>query len=113
MAVVTNAVCTFCGCVCDDIELHTEGDCIVKAKQACSLGAAWFTNHTAEALYPPALVDGQPATLDVAVEVAADFLVRANYPLIYGLSDVTCEAQQQAVMLAEQLGGVIDNHSSL
>jgi formylmethanofuran dehydrogenase subunit B len=113
MAVVTNAVCTFCGCVCDDIELHTEGDRIVKAKQACSLGAAWFTHHTAEDHYPPALIDGQPATLEAAIEAAADYLVRANYPLIYGLSNLTCEAQQEAGTLAECLGGVIDNHSSL
>ena len=56
--VVKNATCTFCGCVCDDIELHAEGDRIVKARNACSLGDAWFKNHTAEHLYPDALVDG-------------------------------------------------------
>jgi formylmethanofuran dehydrogenase subunit B len=33
--------------------------------------------------------------------------------LIYGLSNVTCETQREAVMLAERLGGVIDSHSSL
>ena len=113
MAVVTNAICTFRGCVCDDIELHTEGDRIVKAKRACALGSAWFTNHTAEALYPPALIDGEPATLEAAVEAAADFLVRADHPLIYGLSNVTCETQHEAVTLAERLGGIIDSHSSL
>jgi formylmethanofuran dehydrogenase subunit B len=113
MAVVANAICTFCGCVCDDIELHTEGDAIVKAKRACSLGVSWFTHHTAAALYPPALVDGQPATLEAAVEAAADYLVRANHPLIYGLSNVTCETQHEAVTLTELLGGIIDSHSSL
>ncbi|MCL4296826.1 MAG: hypothetical protein KJ077_13905 [Anaerolineae bacterium] len=113
MAIVNNAICTFCGCVCDDIELHTEGDRIFKAKRACSLGEAWFTNHTAEAHYPPALIDGRPAPLEAAVAAAADFLVRANHPLIYGLSNVTCETQREAVMLAERLGGIIDSHSSL
>ena len=38
--VVKNATCTFCGCVCDDIELHADGDRIVKAKNACILGDA-------------------------------------------------------------------------
>jgi formylmethanofuran dehydrogenase subunit B len=113
MAVVSNATCTFCGCTCDDIELHTEGDRIVKAKYACSLGEAWFTHHTAEALYPPALIDGQPATLEAAVEAAADYLAAARLPLIYGLSNSTCETQRVAVALAERLGGVIDSHSSL
>jgi formylmethanofuran dehydrogenase subunit B len=113
MAVVPNVVCTFCGCTCDDIEVHTEGNRIVKAKSACSLGASWFTYHSAEAHSPAALIDGQPATLDAAVEASADFLARANYALIYGLSNMTCEAQRAAVTLAESLGGAIDSHSSL
>jgi formylmethanofuran dehydrogenase subunit B len=113
MAIVTSAVCTFCGCVCDDIEVHTEGDRIVKAKHACALGTAWFTHHTAEAHYPAALIDGEPATLDAAIDAAAGILVEANYPLIYGLSNTTCETQRAAVLLAERLGGVIDSHSSL
>ncbi len=111
--VVKNATCTFCGCVCDDIELHAEGDKIVKTKHACILGEAWFRNHTAERLYPDALVDGQPATVDEAVEAAADILYQAHMPLVYGLSNVTCEAQREAITLAEMTGGVIDSHTSL
>ena len=111
--VVEHATCAFCGCVCDDIELHTEGDRIVKAKNACSLGDAWFKNHTAERLFPDALIDGKPATLDSAVKAAADFLYDANMPLVYGLSNITCEAQREAVALAELIGGVVDSHTSL
>jgi formylmethanofuran dehydrogenase subunit B len=111
--VVPNATCTFCGCVCDDIELHTEGDRIVKAKNACSLGDSWFKNHTAERLYPDALIDGKPATVEAAVEAAAGFLYDANMPLVYGLSNVTCEAQREAVALSELIGGVVDSHTSL
>jgi formylmethanofuran dehydrogenase subunit B len=111
--IVKNATCTFCGCVCDDIELHAEGERIVETKRACSLGESWFKHHTAERLYPDALVDGQPATVDEAVEAAADHLVNANMPLVYGLSNVTCEAQREAVSLAELVGGVIDSHTSL
>ena len=113
LTVVKNATCTFCVCVCDDMELHVDGDRIVKAKNACSLGESWFRNHTAERLYPDALVDGQPATLDQAVEAAADFLLDANMPLVYGLSNITCEAQREAVALAEMIGGVVDSHTSL
>ena len=38
---------------------------------------------------------------------------RANMPLVYGLSNITCEAQREAVALAELIGGVIDSHTSL
>src|SRR6266496_652463 len=99
--VVKNATCTFCGCVCDDIELHADAEKIVETKRACSLGEAWFKNHTAERLYPDALIGGRPATVDEAVEIAAGYLLDANMPLIYGLSNVTCETQREAVSLAE------------
>jgi formylmethanofuran dehydrogenase subunit B len=113
MDIVRNATCTFCGCVCDDIELHAEGEKIVKAKNACSLGEAHFRHHTAERLYPDALIDGKDATVEEAVEVAADILYNANMPLVYGLSNVTCEASRGAVALAEMIGGVVDSHTSL
>jgi formylmethanofuran dehydrogenase subunit B len=113
LKVVKNATCTFCGCVCDDIELHAEGERIVKTKGACSLGEAWFRNHTAERHYPDALIDGQPATVEAAVEAAAEYLHKADMPLVYGLSNITCEAQREAVFLAEIIGGVIDSHTSL
>jgi len=113
MHIVKNATCTFCGCVCDDMELHADGDRIVKAKNACSLGESWFKNHTAERLYPDALIDGVPAALDDAIEAAATFLHDAHMPLVYGLSNITCEAQREAVALAELIGGVVDSHTSL
>ena len=113
LTVVKNATCTFCGCVCDDIELHADAERIVETKRACILGEAWFKNHTAERLYPDALVDGKEVSVDAAVEAAADILYEANMPLVYGLSNTTCEAQRQCVWLAELVGGVIDSHTSL
>jgi formylmethanofuran dehydrogenase subunit B len=113
LTIVKHATCTFCGCVCDDIELHAEGDKIVKTKSACSLGESWFKHHTAERLYPDALVNGKPASVDEAVEAAADYLIQAKMPLVYGLSNITCEAQREAVSLAELVGAVIDSHTSL
>ena len=58
LRVVQDATCTFCGCVCDDMELTVEGDRITKAKNACVLGKAWFFNHHVEER-PEALIDGQ------------------------------------------------------
>jgi len=111
--IVNNATCTFCGCVCDDIELHADEIRILEAKRACVLGKAWFLNHTAERLYPDALIDGREATVDEAIRTAAELLNRASNPLVYGLSNITCEAQREAVALGERLGGVVDSHTSL
>jgi formylmethanofuran dehydrogenase subunit B len=35
---VRDATCTFCGCVCDDIDLVVEDGRIVEANNACVLG---------------------------------------------------------------------------
>ncbi|MCC7083988.1 MAG: hypothetical protein IT427_03150 [Pirellulales bacterium] len=113
LSIINNATCTFCGCVCDDIQLHHDEVRIHKADRACVLGTAWFLNHTAEKKHPAALVDGREATLDEAIRAAARFLHEAHMPLVYGMSNTTCEAQKECAALADQLGGLLDSHTSL
>ncbi len=105
---IENVVCAFCGCVCDDITVTIADGHITQAKNTCVLGKAWLMAHAHQAGRPVALVDGQPASLEQGIDAAAHLLARARYPLIYGLSSTTCEAQRQAVALAEVLGGCID-----
>jgi formylmethanofuran dehydrogenase subunit B len=111
--IIENATCTFCGCVCDDIDLTVEGGRITRAKNACVLGKAWFLEHRPAASRPEALVDGLPATLDQAVEQAAHILAGARYPVVYGLSDTTVEAQRVAVEIADLIGGCLDTTTSV
>ncbi len=110
--VVKDATCTFCGCVCDDIDLTVEGTHIVDAKRACVLGNSWFLNHEVDDR-PSCHVDGQPADLEVGIERAARILVDANYPLIYGLSDTTSESQRVVVGIADWIGGIVDTTTSV
>lgn len=105
---VDNVVCAFCGCVCDDISVTVNDGRITQAKNACVTGKAWFLSHGQPSDHPIAMIDGQPASLDDAVDTAARILAQARYPLIYGLSSTSCEAQRQAVALAEAIGGCID-----
>ena len=111
--IVTDATCTFCGCVCDDMELTVENNNkITKAKNACVLGKAWFLNHNIEDR-PQALIEGKPATYEEAIERAADILVNADFPITYGLSDTTCEAQRVAVAITDWIGGTVDTTTSV
>jgi formylmethanofuran dehydrogenase subunit B len=105
---VDHVVCAFCGCDCDDISVTVEGGRIVKARNACVLGKAWFLNHGKPSDLPAARIEGKPASLEEGLDEAARCLAEARYPLIYGLSSTSCEAQRKAVALAEALGGCID-----
>jgi len=110
--VVKDATCTFCGCVCDDIDLTVENNHIVEAKRACVLGKAWFLNHDIDQR-PACLIKGQPATLEEGYRRAAQILTDAKYPIVYGLSDSTCEAQRVAVGIADWINGTIDTTTSV
>src|SRR5512141_2702425 len=112
--VVSDATCTFCGCVCDDIVLtvDTEQHRITKSQNACVLGKAWFKEHGIEER-PRALIGGREASTEEAVEEAAQILANARFPVIYGLSDTTCEAQRVAVSIADGIGGMIDTTTSV
>jgi len=110
--IVKDATCTFCGCVCDDMELTVEGKTITKAKNACVLGKAWFLNHHIEE-HAVATIEGKPATLEEGVERAAQILANARYPIVYGLSDTTCEAQRVAVSIADWIGACVDTTTSV
>ena len=112
LKIVEDATCTFCGCVCDDIELTVEGNKITKAKRACVLGDGWFLNHEIEDR-PSCLIDGQPATVEAGVERAAQILAGARYPLTYGLSDTTVESQRIAVGISDWIGGNVDTTTSV
>jgi formylmethanofuran dehydrogenase subunit B len=113
LRVISDATCTFCGCVCDDMELTVEGNTITKAKNACVLGKAWFLNHHIDETRPVATIEGKPASFEQAVERAAKILVEANFPITYGLSDTTCEAQRVAVAIADWIGGNVDTTTSV
>ena len=112
--IVESATCTFCGCVCDDMDLHVDVEAkkIVKAKNACVLGRAWFAEHTIEDA-PVALIDGKEVSVEEAIEEAAQTLTKARFPITYGLSDTTCEAQRQAVAISDIIRGNIDTTTSV
>ena len=112
LKIVRDATCTFCGCVCDDIDLKVDGHRIVEAKRACVLGTSWFLNHDIDDR-PSCHVDGRPATVEQGIERAARILADARYPLVYGLSDTTSESQRVAASIADWIGGNLDTTTSV
>ncbi len=107
----TSVACTVCGCVCDDLAVTVANGRVTQVRGACHLAEPWFLAQNASAP-PAARLGGRPVEPGAAFARAADILRAARYPLVYGLSRSTTEAQRAAVALAERLGGTIDTTAS-
>ncbi len=99
--------------MCDDIDLTVEGNRITKAKNACVLGKAWFFEYPTAESRPEAMIGESPSTVGEGIEEAARILTSARYPVVYGLSDTTVEAQRVAVEIADLIGGCLDTTTSV
>jgi formylmethanofuran dehydrogenase subunit B len=111
MQLYKDVVCTFCGCLCDDLEVEVEDNAVVGVKKACAIGKNKLF-HDSRPDSPPASIAGREVSIEEAIDEAAHILARARYPLIYGLSSTTSEAQRELVAIAEKTRGTIDNPSS-
>jgi formylmethanofuran dehydrogenase subunit B len=113
MSVVNSVICPVCGCLCDDIQLTIENGKVTKVKNGCAMCESKFLNYCSEHRTKTPLIrkEGKlvEATLDEAIEKSAEILANANYPILYGWSSTSCEAQRVGVELAEEVGGVLDN----
>jgi len=105
--VMQDVTCACCACLCDDIELTIQNNRIVTAKNACAEGQPRFLRDRGMA-QPACLIQGKPASLEQGIERAAQLLIAANYPLVFGLRETTIEAQRGAMSLADTLGAIID-----
>jgi formylmethanofuran dehydrogenase subunit B len=100
------AVCTACGCLCDDIELRIRDGQVTDAIHTCPIGREWFLQSDVPAGL--AAIKGKSVELSAAIDLAVQILSRAQCPLVYGLSQASCEAQSLAVDVASRLRAVLD-----
>ncbi len=127
MPVITDALCPFCGCLCDDIIVNVENNKIVEAKNACILGSAKILGHcrlsgtkllTHHTIKEPMLREDKNSNFrevsyDEAIDKAAEILTRSKRPLMYGWASASCEVDRKGILLAEEVGAVIDNTASV
>jgi formylmethanofuran dehydrogenase subunit B len=105
-------VCTFCGCLCDDIIIDIEGNKIVKNTNGCAISKERFVGRMENRCLQPT-VRGNTVTLEKAIERATEIIASSKRFLIYGLSSTENDAQREAYRLAELAGGVVDNTTSV
>ena len=113
---IKNVICTFCGTLCDDLEVDVtdDGKTIEQVKNACAIGAEKFL-HVSK---PGRVVlprmrqpDGtyKSVSYDEAIDFTAKTLIKSKKPLMYGWASTNCEAQAVGHVLAEKVGGIVDN----
>ncbi len=112
--IVSDAICSFCGCLCDDIEVEVEEGRLKRVKHACRLGASKIMGHD-RIKFPMMRRDGKlvETSYQEAYDRAADILLCARHPLLYGWASTVCEAQKKGVLLAEEVGGVLDSTATV
>jgi len=116
MPIISNVTCPVCGSLCDDIEILVENNKIVKVKNACGLGESKFLNYSEHRLRKPFIrKNGElvETSIEEAIRKSAEILADTAYPILYGWSNTSCEAIRVGLELAEELGGVIDNTSTV
>lgn len=117
MSVVNAVTCPVCGSLCDDIDLRVEDGKIVKVKNGCAMCESKFLGYSSEhrLLKPLIRKNGElvRASFKDAIRKAAEILAEADYPILYGWSSTSCEATRIGIELAEEIGGVIDNTSTV
>ncbi|MHA1578373.1 MAG: formylmethanofuran dehydrogenase subunit B [Candidatus Freyarchaeota archaeon] len=115
--VITDVVCPFCGSLCDDGEIILEDGKIVETRNLCTIGTTKFlsSQNGHRILRPMIRENGElkETTLEKAIKKAAEILVKAERPLLYGWSSTECDTQRVGIELAEEINGVIDDTASV
>ncbi len=117
VATLKDVVCPFCGLLCDNLSVRVSGTVIVDVYEACVIGRSKFLNYHRDRVLKPLRrrENGEfiEISLERALDEAANLIASSKYPVFYGWSCTTCETIREALRLAELVGAVIDNTSSV
>jgi len=111
---IEDVVCSFCGCLCDDLVVDVEGNRVLNVENGCTLASEKFMgDHRLETPIRRVGKKWEKISYEEAIAETAGILLDADRPLLYGWSGTYGEAQTIGVHMAELLGAVIDNTSTV
>jgi len=114
--VIPNVVCTFCGATCDDLQVIVENGKVLSSRAGCAISLTKLVEYNRDRHLTPLIRKNgelQDAGYEQAVDRAAKILATARYPILYGWSSTCCEASRVGLELAEWVGGVMDNTTTV
>jgi len=111
------SVCSGCSLLCDDIMVKSDGIYIDEVFGACLKGKEKFDQIASQhRILSPMIRKNenlQKASWDDAIQRVIDLIKKSKKPLIYGLSNSSCEAQLKGIELAKLINGFIDSNASI
>ncbi len=109
--------CTGCSLLCDDVLVKSDGSRIEEVFGACLKGKERFDQLTAQNRILSQLIRNngelKKSTWEEALERVREIIKSSSKPLLYGLSNVSCETQVRGIELAKVIDGFIDSNSSI
>jgi len=109
--------CSGCSLLCDDIIVKSDGLFIDKVIGACLKGKERFDQVSAQNRITSPMIRKNNELINVSWEEAlaktVEIIKNSSAPLLYGFSNVTCEAQRAGMDLAREINGFIDSNASI
>lgn len=105
--VIEDVTCAGCCCVCDDIQVTTDGLQILEVQTTCPQGKAWFKQSELTDTMSP-LIEGEATSQAEAINSATQLIQQAQAPLVFGMAQSSVDSQRAAICLADQIGATID-----
>ena len=107
--------CSGCSLLCDDILIRSDGLFIEEVSGACLKGKERFEQVSSKnrILTPLTRTNGElsKTSWEDALENTVEIIKNSSKPLLYGFSNVTCEAQLKGIEFAKAIDGFIDSNS--
>jgi len=110
-------VCSGCSLLCDDVIVQSDGIFISEVIGACLKGKERFDQVSAKNRITNPLIRKNGELIEVswgeAMNSVVEIIKKSNKPLLYGFSNVTCEAQEVGIKIAREINGFIDSNASI
>ncbi len=109
--------CSGCSLLCDDIIVKSDGLFIDEVIGACLKGKERFDQVSAQNRITTPMIRKNNELINASWEDAliktVEIIKNSSAPLLYGFSNVTCEAQRAGMDLAREINGFIDSNASI
>lgn len=109
--------CSGCSLLCDDLIVKSDGLFVTEVIGACLKGKERFDQVSAKnrITHPMIRKEGELKEVkwEEAFKKATEIIKKSSNSLLYGFSNVTCEAQEAGIKLAQKIGGFIDSNASI